>query len=191
MFPAMLPRILDVGCGRDKLPGALGIDRNPRSHAEIIHDLERRPWPLPDDSFDEIRAHDVLEHLHDFIGAVEEIHRVARAGAIVSVRMPFMSSVDHATDPTHVRAATSRTFDYFDPKKPLGALGYSDAHLEIVDVRFARSSTPYLGMFFRRVDKWIVIPLAERFCGAYEMYFGTLYPMAAVTFTLRVRKPAR
>ena len=33
-------RILDLGCGRDKLPGAVGMDQNPRSDADIIHDLD-------------------------------------------------------------------------------------------------------------------------------------------------------
>ena len=32
-------KILDVGCGQNKFPGAVGIDSNSRSHADVIHDL--------------------------------------------------------------------------------------------------------------------------------------------------------
>jgi len=32
-------KILDVGCGWNKTPGAIGMDANPKSHADVIHDL--------------------------------------------------------------------------------------------------------------------------------------------------------
>jgi len=34
-------RILDVGCGWNKTPGAIGMDANPKTHADVIHDLAR------------------------------------------------------------------------------------------------------------------------------------------------------
>ena len=36
------PRTLDVGCGINKSPGAIGIDRNPDSHADVLCDLRSR-----------------------------------------------------------------------------------------------------------------------------------------------------
>ena len=182
------PRILDVGCGRDKLPGAVGIDRNPRSHADIVHDLDARPWPIEDDRFDEVRAMDVLEHVEDFIGCVEEIHRVCRDGAIVHVRMPFVSSVDYFTDPTHKRAGSARTFDYFDPATPLGRYRYSACEFETLSVRFLRG-TPFslVGAVFGALDL-VMVPLANRFKSDYERHFAYWYPMVAVEYRLRVKK---
>ncbi|MBL8679333.1 MAG: methyltransferase domain-containing protein [Myxococcales bacterium] len=184
-------RTLDVGCGRDKLPGAVGIDKNPRSHADIIHDLDVRPWPIEDDSFDEVRALDVLEHVDDFIGCVEEMHRVCRDGATIRVRMPFISSVDYFTDPTHKRAGTARTFDYFDPTTALGRYRYSAAELETVSVRYQRG-TPFsaVGAVFGLLDL-AVVPLANRFKSDYERHFAFWYPMVNVEYVLRVKKPSR
>ena len=71
------------------------------------------PWPLPGAAFREVRAIDVLEHLADFVRAVEECHRVLAPGGRLVVQMPFAGGVNHLTDPTHRRGATSRTFDYF------------------------------------------------------------------------------
>ena len=34
------PRTLDVGCGINKYPGAIGIDRNPASRADVLCDLD-------------------------------------------------------------------------------------------------------------------------------------------------------
>jgi len=45
-------KILDVGCGTNKHPGAIGLDYNPRTGADVIHDLNEVPYPFPDDEFD-------------------------------------------------------------------------------------------------------------------------------------------
>jgi ubiquinone/menaquinone biosynthesis C-methylase UbiE len=178
---------LDLGCGRDKLPGAIGMDSNPRSHADIIHDLDQRPWPLADESFDSVRAQDVLEHVADFFGVMEEIYRVCRDGALVRVRMPFMSSLHFATDPTHRRAGTSGTFDYFDPRLPLGRYAYTDARFQKVEFHYGRFHPGVPGALFKPFDRFIV-PWCERHATSYEHYFAYVYPMHEVNYTLRAIK---
>ncbi|HXF69539.1 MAG TPA: class I SAM-dependent methyltransferase [Thermoflexus sp.] len=49
-----MERVLDVGCGRAKRPGAIGLDINPLSDADVTADLDRRPWPFASNSFDRI-----------------------------------------------------------------------------------------------------------------------------------------
>jgi SAM-dependent methyltransferase len=180
-------RVLDVGCGRDKLPGATGMDQNPRSHADVIHNLDHRPWPLADSSFDHVRAQDILEHVDDFFGVMEEIHRVCRDGATVLVRMPFMSSLNFATDPTHRRSGTSGTFDYFDSQKPLGQYAYTDAQFELVDFRYGRFYHGIPGFFMKIVDK-LFVPFCERYHVVYEHYYAYVYPMHDITYRLKVKK---
>lgn len=179
--------VLDIGCGRDKLPGAIGIDVNPRSNADIIHNLDQFPWPLADDQFDHVRAQDVLEHVQDFFGVMEEIHRVCRNGAVVDVRMPFMSSLNFATDPTHRRAGTSRTFEYFNPELHLGMYGYSTARFDLVSFRYRRFYLGWIGSIFRFVDR-LLVPFLERHAVVYEHYFAYVYPMHDISYTLRVVK---
>lgn len=41
---------------------------------------------FPDDSFDVVHAHQVLQHLGDPVGALREMRRVCRPGGIVAVR---------------------------------------------------------------------------------------------------------
>ncbi len=180
-------RVLDVGCGRDKLPGATGIDQNPRSHADVIHNLDHRPWPLPDASFDRVRAQDVLEHVEDFFGVMEEIYRVCQDGAIVDVRMPFMSSLNFATDPTHRRSGTAGTFDYFDPSKPLGEYAYTDARFELIEFHYGRFYHGVPGALMKPFDKFFV-PFCERWHNVYEHYYAYVYPMHEISYRLRVKK---
>ncbi|MHA1979217.1 MAG: hypothetical protein ACW98I_20110, partial [Candidatus Hodarchaeales archaeon] len=37
-------KILDVGCGTEKIDGAIGIDRVKLDGIDIIHDLDKYPW---------------------------------------------------------------------------------------------------------------------------------------------------
>jgi SAM-dependent methyltransferase len=178
---------LDLGCGKDKLPGAVGIDANPRSDADIIHDLDVRPWPLPDSTFDYVRAQDVMEHVSDFVGVMEEIFRICRDQAVIEVRMPFMSSLNFATDPTHRRAGTSSTFDYFDRNKPLGQYRYTDAAFELVKFSYSRFYHGPIGKVLRVMDR-VLIPFCERHRVVYEHYFAYVLPMHEISYVLRVNK---
>src|SRR5256885_9345653 len=94
-------KILDVGCGQNKYPGAVGIDANPRSHADVIHDLGLLPYPFAADEFDEVICSHVIEHVPDVMAFISEIHRVTKAGGRIKIITPHCSNPDWATDPTH------------------------------------------------------------------------------------------
>ena len=68
-------KILDVGCGVNKYPGAIGIDINAATAADVICDLDRFPYPFADESFDSIRVIHVIEHLTDVIRAMRSEER--------------------------------------------------------------------------------------------------------------------
>ena len=72
--------VLDVGCGVNKYPGAIGIDRIAGTRADVLCDLDRFPYPFADASFDSVRAVHVIEHVSDVIRTMEEFHRLLRHG---------------------------------------------------------------------------------------------------------------
>ncbi len=55
--------ILDRGCGKKKRQGAVGVDFNERTDADIIHDLNLFPYPFEDEIYDEVYIDNTLEHL--------------------------------------------------------------------------------------------------------------------------------
>jgi SAM-dependent methyltransferase len=108
--------VLDVGCGtvkRETGPECIGIDACVRSAADVIWDLDEFPWPLESNTFDRIYMSHIIEHLSDVLGAMHEIHRVARNDADVFIVTPHFSSHNSYTDPTHVRHLAARSFEYF------------------------------------------------------------------------------
>ena len=111
------PKILDVGCGQNKYPGAIGIDSNPRAHADVIHDLGVLPYPFPDDEFDQVICRHVIEHVPDVMSFVTELHRITKRGGIIKIVTPHYSNPDWATDPTHRNHFNSYTFNCFVPER--------------------------------------------------------------------------
>jgi SAM-dependent methyltransferase len=106
-------RILDVGCGVNKHPGAVGIDINPATKADVICDLDRFPYPFADRSFDSLRAIHVIEHLTNVIRAMEEFHRLVRSGGRVRIETPHYTDFSSFCDPTHKHHLNSFSFRYF------------------------------------------------------------------------------
>jgi SAM-dependent methyltransferase len=105
----------DLGCGNKKREGAVGIDFNRRTAADIVHDLNEFPYPLEDASFDEVYLDNALEHLEDVIRVMEEVHRILVPGGLVKVIVPYFRSTWAFVDPTHRHFFTVQSFAYFDP----------------------------------------------------------------------------
>jgi ubiquinone/menaquinone biosynthesis C-methylase UbiE len=105
--------ILQLGCGHNYLADAVNVDLRSDLGADVVCDLNQRPWPFPDNRFRMVLAVHVLEHLHDTVAAIEEIHRVSRPGAIVKITTPHFSSPNAFTDPTHCHFFGYFSFTYF------------------------------------------------------------------------------
>lgn len=114
-------RSLSLGCGFLKHDGAVTIDIRPEAKPDILHDLEKIPWPLRSIDFDVVYAIDILEHLYDVFPAMDEIHRVLKPGGILHIRTDYYKSENAFTDPTHRHYFTESSFDYCDPETFLGS----------------------------------------------------------------------
>ena len=123
-------RILDVGCGIHKQPGSIGIDRNPASRADVLADLDRFPYPFADSSFDRLTAIHVIEHVDDVIRAMEEFHRLVRAGGTVRIETPHYTDFSSFCDPTHKSHLNSFSFRYFGENH--GGFGYYSTKQDFV-----------------------------------------------------------
>ena len=106
-------KILDVGCGANKTEGAVGLDNNPRTAADVIHDLGELPYPFPDNEFDLVVSNHVVEHVPDVMAFITELYRVTRHGGRIRLLTPHYTNPDWANDPTHRNHINSYTFNTF------------------------------------------------------------------------------
>jgi predicted SAM-dependent methyltransferase len=93
---------LNLGSGRRKLDGFVNVDKNPSMSPDLVHDVEVG-LPFQDNVFDEVRAHDFLEHIHPdkVIFVMEEIWRVLRPNGVLDHFTPSTCGLGAFQDPTH------------------------------------------------------------------------------------------
>ena len=106
---------IDVGCGKKKRPGFVGIDCHPLPSVDIVHDLTQFPWPLEDNCAEEIVLDNVIENLPDTVATFDELHRIAMPGCRVTIEYPYWRSLGAYGDPTHVHYFNEFLIDYFMP----------------------------------------------------------------------------
>ncbi|MBV8864150.1 MAG: methyltransferase domain-containing protein [Acidobacteriaceae bacterium] len=105
--------VLDVGCGINKCPGAIGIDRNLNTRADVIVDLDQYPFPFADSSFREVRAIHVIEHVSNVIRTIEEFYRLLEPGGRAIIVTPHYTDFSSFCDPTHRWHLNSFSLKYF------------------------------------------------------------------------------
>lgn len=110
-------KILDVGCGTNKVEGAIGLDYNPKTGADVIHDLGDIPYPFKDNEFDRVISRHVVEHVPDVMAFVTELFRITKNGGKIELVTPHYTNPDWSADPTHRNHINSYTFNTFDPDK--------------------------------------------------------------------------
>lgn len=170
-------RVLNLGCGQKRVEGAVNVDVTERVAPDLLCDLNRRPWPFPDDHFTEVLAYDVVEHLEDVMATFEEVHRVARAGAVVRVTVPHFSSGNAYTDPTHRHFFGYHTLDYLTDEGEFSF--YMRARFRVRHRQI---------IFWPTLLNKIVWRLANRWPMWYELRWAWVFPALFLTFELEVVK---
>ncbi len=128
-----MKKILNIGCGNSIIPGAVNLDWIKLPGVDVVHNLEKTPWPFKKDEFDEVRAYSVLEHVDNFVKIMEEIHRILKPNGLCIIVGPYYMHKDTFTDPTHKRGFTTKSFQYFEENGDLNF--YSKARFKIERIK--------------------------------------------------------
>jgi len=105
-------RIVPPGCPEDWL-SLTTIDLNSAHRPDIVHDLHELPLPFEANTFDEIHAYEVLEHIgmqgdyRTFFAQFEEFWRILKPAGILAATCPSYRSMWAWGDPSHTRVITS------------------------------------------------------------------------------------
>src|SRR4051812_1511318 len=75
----MVLKKLNIGCGTDTKEGWVNLDAAGLPGVDVVHDIEKLPLPFADDSFDEILAQDVLEHV-EYVPVLQDLRRILKKG---------------------------------------------------------------------------------------------------------------
>lgn len=115
--------ILNLGCGNNKIKGALNVDITDTADWKV--DLSKFPWVWADESVDGIYMVHVLEHFPDPVKVINECYRVLKKGGFLYIIVPHSSSAMSIGCMGHYRTYSydtlrdylSRPFYLFKDKK--------------------------------------------------------------------------
>jgi SAM-dependent methyltransferase len=171
-------RVLNLGSGkRQDASSAVSVDIASVIRPDVLHDLNKYPWPFEDDTFDAVRCIDVVEHLDDIVKAMEEIHRVSRSGGRVTITTPHFSCANSYTDPTHRHHLGFFSFDYFTGENQWDF--YTRARFRKVKADL---------VFYPRAKNKLVWRVANHWPAFYEEHLAWILPAWYMHFELEVVK---
>lgn len=169
---------INIGCGKNIRKGYLNLDSVKLPNVDVVHDLNKYPWPLKDNTFDEVLCDNVLEHLDSIIEPMEEIWRISRNKNKIIIKVPIYPSIWAMADPTHKQFFTYMTFNYFRPEDSLNY--YSKARFNIIKrkIVFHKLLSP-LTWFFN---------LSEQMQKFYYIFLSSILPANSLYFELKTLK---
>jgi len=132
---------IDLGCGKEKPDGYIGVDIIKNNSVDIVHNCEKG-LPFDNDYADEIRSWDFLEHISrkNVIHIMNEIWRVLKPGGKFIFKVPDAERGPGAfQDPTHKSFWVINSFKYYENTYYQDSYGIK-AHFKIDEIR----STQYL-----------------------------------------------
>jgi SAM-dependent methyltransferase len=128
-------RELLVGCGnsREKRVAISGtptefqnlttLDHDPSCNPDVVWDLNVLPYPFEDETFDEVCAFEVLEHLGTqgdykfFFDQFSEFHRILKPEGLFLGSVPMWTSPWAFGDPSHRRVMPKHMFGFLSQKQ--------------------------------------------------------------------------
>ncbi|SDA79221.1 Methyltransferase domain-containing protein [Butyrivibrio sp. INlla18] len=106
---------IDIGCGRRKQDGFIGIVNSPYSMADHVLDLNKDPLPFEDNSVDYVFSSHCLEHLENLEHILAEIYRVCKDRAQIFITVPYYQQSANFANIYHNNqiAFNEHTFRFF------------------------------------------------------------------------------
>ena len=159
-------------------PEEVTVDNDPRQNPDVVHDLNKIPWPFQDNQFREINCHHVLEHLEDISKVLGELYRICHPEGIIYMEVPHFSCWQ-ANSPHH-----KLRFSYFSLD---GYIAQGARTWIISDFKFLLKKRQIT--FHRAFRRFQLHRLFNRYPLSYERFWTYLFPAEHLKFELQPIKP--
>lgn len=184
----MKEKKLNLGCGNKYEGGWINCDVSKKIKADFYFDCGKDKFPFKDDSFDEIKAEMLFEHLPDYNSRVhflKEIHRIGKKRCKIFLSVPHFSSQGAWGDLQHTRPFTSMSLDYFAINK---THKHSIMHNQEIEGK-NNLFTIKPKIIFGKIHKLMGIEFfANTNTLLYEMFLSYIFPARELHFYLEVVK---
>ena len=179
-----MPIQINLGCGDQRLPGYVGLDRLRRAGTDLVCDLNDA-LPVAAQSVDRVYAKSLLEHIERLEDLLLEVQRVLKPGGTFYIYVPHWSNPFYYSDYTHRRFFGLATFDYLARERQMyrRVPVYMALQLRVVRVRLIFES-PFRGLrWLMKGWQWI-FNLSPGLQVLYEYHLANLVPCYAIEYIL-------
>jgi hypothetical protein len=168
---------LHIGCGKTLLPGWTNLDVYPHKGVDVVWNLNKFPYPFKDNTFNEVRAYQTMEHIKDLNGTLKELHRICKDKATIDIEVPYFRSID-AFAVTHHLFYSYKTFDAYTGQRVISSPLYTRL------VKYKKKE-----LRFRKAYRILGIALfAKHFPFFYEEFLGHIFPATDLKVILQIKK---
>ncbi len=140
------PKRMNLGSGKDFRQEFLNVDWNDYWGPDIVLDLDE-PLPfgkplssarfgelfLSENSFDELIAYDLFEHIHELPVLMTSCLKLLKDGGELKLKVPYDLSYGAWQDPTHVRSFNEKSWLYYTDW--FWYMGWRDARFELASMK--------------------------------------------------------
>ena len=192
-----LPRVvLELGCGnRKRAPDSIGIDALDYECVDIVGDVFEILRAIPNGVVDEVYTAHFLEHVSDVPGLLNELARILKTGACLSITVPHFSNPYFYSDISHKASFGLYSMSYFSEDRKLTRKVPSyqrELFYEIKAVRLVFKSSP--PFYLRHAIKMlfgVIVNISSYTKELYEEMFCHWFPCYEVQYELqRIRRPS-
>jgi SAM-dependent methyltransferase len=197
--PPEVYKTIDLGCGENKVEGAIGVDEAALPGVDVVHDLLSFPYPFGENRAEEVYLRNVLEHfaLSDIRKILREVHRMLLPGGVVHIHVPHVFSVAGWADPTHRTWFTFVSGEFFDTGSAKAYYKGFDSIWDLAGISSRVTWFNWKRYRLRRLDDWLSSQMAafldrllksHTWPGAADL-FVRVCPMFFVEIRWQLRKP--
>ncbi|MBL0224303.1 MAG: methyltransferase domain-containing protein [Geobacteraceae bacterium] len=165
---------LNLGCGNKRKEGFTGIDRYQCDAVDIICDVTTG-IPFEDSSVVEVYMDNFIEHILDIPALMQEVVRISRPGARITIITPHFTSLSSWRDPTHVHHLSYFSFDHFTKPSTQHYVGGRMLRIICRKLSFSGGIFGLFGRFLFALSPYM-----------YEQKFCFIFRASTLTFELEV-----
>lgn len=173
---------LNLGCGNDIKEDYVNIDYIKEKGVDVVHDLNKTPYPFKNEEFDEIYASHVLEHLEgDWFKIISELYRILKKNGKLIAKVPHFSSAVAFIE-NHRRFFRYRSFESFEEQKTIKGLDQKNKYK--FKINFRKINFIKYPLIYNIPVEWIVNSGKSAALLYENTFLKSLFPADEIEFVL-------
>lgn len=174
---------LNIWCWLDPKEWYINLDWLQLPWVDVIHDLNKFPYPFEDNYFDEIYSSHVLEHVTDLLIVMRELSRITKNWWYIKVIVPYFTNPGTWADYTHKRAFTVNSFNYFTKD----CFYHNWLNLEVAKIRihYFWNRKSFMDSSGINLLPDLLINISQNI---YERFFAYIFPSCEIHYLLKINK---